>query len=57
VPVCVAVVLVALGIAGWTGAVLGGGRRSVAVARVVLGGGAGLAVTYLVGHLFGAAVG
>jgi VIT1/CCC1 family predicted Fe2+/Mn2+ transporter len=57
VPVCVAVVLIALGIAGWTGAVLGGGRRSVAVARVVLGGGAGLAVTYLIGHLFGAAIG
>jgi vacuolar iron transporter family protein len=56
VPVCVAVVLVALGIAGWTGAVLGGGRRGVAVARVVVGGGVGLAVTYLVGHLFGAAV-
>lgn len=57
VPVCVAVVLIALGIAGWTGAVLGGSRRSVAVARVVLGGGAGLAVTYLIGHLFGAAIG
>jgi VIT1/CCC1 family predicted Fe2+/Mn2+ transporter len=57
VPVCVVVVLVALGLAGWTGASLGGGRRRVAVARVVVGGGLGLAVTYLVGHLFGAAVG
>ncbi|MBA3905958.1 MAG: VIT family protein [Pseudonocardiales bacterium] len=57
VPVCVAVVLLALGIAGWTGARIGGGRRSVAVARVVIGGGLGLAITYLIGHLFGAAVG
>jgi vacuolar iron transporter family protein len=56
VPVCVAVVLVALAGAGWMGAALGGGRRPVAVARVVIGGGLGLAVTYLVGHLFGAAI-
>jgi vacuolar iron transporter family protein len=57
VPVCVAVVLVALGLAGWTGAVLGGSRRRVAVVRVVAGGAVGLAVTYLVGHLFGTAIG
>lgn len=57
VPVCVAVVLLALGLAGWAGARIGGGRRSIAVARVVIGGGLGLGVTYLVGHLFGAAVG
>ena len=56
VPACVAVVLVALAVAGWVGAVLGGGHRTVAVARVVIGGGLGLAITYLIGHLFGAAV-
>ncbi len=38
VPACVAVVLVALVIAGWVGAILGGGSRAVAVARVVIGG-------------------
>jgi len=52
-----ACVLVALGGAGWVGAVLGGGHRAVAVARVVVGGGLSLALTYLIGHLFGAAVG
>jgi VIT1/CCC1 family predicted Fe2+/Mn2+ transporter len=57
VPVCVGVVLVALGLAGWVGARLGRSRRAVAVARVVVGGGLGLAITYVVGHLFGAAVG
>ena len=57
VVVCVGVVLVALGIAGWVGAVLGGGPRTVAVARVVIGGVLWLAVTYLIGHLFGTAVG
>jgi vacuolar iron transporter family protein len=57
VPVCVLVVLIALALAGWVGARLGGSRRGIAVARVVVGGGLGLAVTYLVGHLFGAAVG
>ncbi len=57
VAICVAVVLVALGVAGWVGAVLGGGRRTVAVARVVVGGGLGLALTYLIGHLFGTAIG
>jgi vacuolar iron transporter family protein len=57
VPVTVLVVLAALGLAGWTGARIGGGRRRVAVVRVVIGGGLGLAVTYLIGHLFGTAVG
>ena len=57
VPACVAVVLVALAVAGWVGAVLGGGHRTVAVARVVIGGGLGLAITYLIGHLFGTAIG
>jgi membrane protein DedA with SNARE-associated domain len=34
-----------------------GGPRTVAVARVVIGGVLGLAVTYLIGHKFGTAVG
>ncbi len=55
--VTVVVVLAALGLAGWIGASIGGGHRRVAVVRVIVGGGLGLAVTYLVGHLFGAAVG
>ena len=57
VAVCVTVVLVALGIAGWISAVLGGGHRTVAIARVVIGGALGLTITYLIGHLFGTAVG
>ncbi|GAA4547154.1 VIT family protein [Pseudonocardia xishanensis] len=57
VPVTVAVVLLALAVAGWAGARIGGADPRRAVLRVVLGGAAGLAVTYLVGHLFGAAVG
>jgi vacuolar iron transporter family protein len=57
VPVTVGVVLVALGLAGWAGARLGGGSTGRAVLRVVLGGGMGLAVTYAIGHLFGTAIG
>lgn len=57
VPMCVGVVLVALGLAGWVGARLGGSRSAVAVARGVIGGGMGLAITYAIGLLFGAAVG
>jgi VIT1/CCC1 family predicted Fe2+/Mn2+ transporter len=57
VPVTVVVVLIALGLAGWTGARIGGARRTAAVARVVIGGALGLAITYLVGHLFGTAIG
>lgn len=54
---CVAVVLIALGLAGWVGAVLSGGRRAVAVARVVIGDALSLAITCLVGNLLGTAVG
>jgi VIT1/CCC1 family predicted Fe2+/Mn2+ transporter len=57
VPVTVVVVLVALALAGAVSARIGGANSRRAVLRVVLGGAAGLAVTYLVGRLFGAAVG
>jgi VIT1/CCC1 family predicted Fe2+/Mn2+ transporter len=57
VPVTVVVVLVALGLAGWVGARIGGGHAGRAVLRVVVGGGLGLAVTYGIGYVFGAAVG
>lgn len=51
------VVLVTIDIAGWGGAALGGSRRTVAVVSLVVGGRLGLALTYFIGHLFGAAVG
>ena len=47
---------VALAAAGLIGAILGGGHRTIAIARVVIGGGLGLAITYLIGHLFGTAI-
>ena len=57
VPVTFAAVLLALGIAGAVSARLGGSDPRRAVARVVVGGAAGLAVTYAVGQLFGTALG
>jgi VIT1/CCC1 family predicted Fe2+/Mn2+ transporter len=57
VPVTFFSVLVALGLAGLLSARLGGSSPRLAVTRVVLGGGAGLALTYAIGHLFGTAVG
>jgi VIT1/CCC1 family predicted Fe2+/Mn2+ transporter len=57
VPVTVLVVLVALGLTGWASARIGGGNGRRAVLRVVIGGAAGLATTYGIGHLFGAAIG
>jgi VIT1/CCC1 family predicted Fe2+/Mn2+ transporter len=56
VVVTVAAVLVALGLAGLLSARLGGSRARVAVLRVVVGGGAGLALTYAIGRLFGTAI-
>jgi VIT1/CCC1 family predicted Fe2+/Mn2+ transporter len=56
VPVTVIVVLIALGIAGAVSARLGGADARRAVMRVVLGGAAGLAFTYMIGSLFGTAV-
>jgi vacuolar iron transporter family protein len=57
VPVTFVAVLIALGIAGWVSASLGGSSVRKAVLRVVIGGALGLAVTYGIGHLVGTAVG
>lgn len=53
----VVIVLVALAVAGLISARLGHSRVRLAVTRVVVGGAAGLAVTYAIGRLFGTAVG
>jgi VIT1/CCC1 family predicted Fe2+/Mn2+ transporter len=55
--VCVLAVLVALAVTGLVSARLGGSNPRRAVLRVLLGGAAGLALTYGIGHLFGTAVG
>jgi VIT1/CCC1 family predicted Fe2+/Mn2+ transporter len=57
VPVCIAAVLVALALTGAVSAKLGGSNASRAVLRVLLGGALGLALTYGIGHLFGATAG
>jgi vacuolar iron transporter family protein len=56
VPVTFVAVLVALGAAGALSARIGGSNVRRAVVRVVIGGAAGLAFTYGVGHLFGSAI-
>jgi VIT1/CCC1 family predicted Fe2+/Mn2+ transporter len=45
--------LVALAISGAVGAYIGGGRRVTASLRVFIGGGAAMAITYLIGHIIG----
>ncbi|MDT5207434.1 MAG: vacuolar iron transporter family protein [Mycobacterium sp.] len=57
VPITFGAVLAALGITGALSAWIGRAHAGRAVLRVVLGGAAGLALTYLVGHLFGTALG
>lgn len=54
--ITVAVALVALGILGTIGARLGGAPRGRAAVRVLVGGAAAMALTIVVGKLFGAAV-
>ena len=49
-------VLIALTITGYASATAGNASRKRAILRVVIGGAAAMALTYLVGHLFGAAV-
>lgn len=56
VPVTVVAVLVALGLTGALSARVGGSPPKRAVIRVLIGGAAGLAITYLIGHLFGTAI-
>lgn len=48
--------LILLGVSGAVGAVIGGGHKIVAAARVFLGGAAAMAITYFIGHLVGANV-
>ncbi len=45
--------LVAVGVAGAVSAKIGGSGAKRAVLRVLIGGAAGLALTYGIGHLFG----
>ncbi len=54
--VTVAAVIVALFVTGYLSASVGGASRVRAMVRVLLGGLIAMAVTYLIGHLFGAAV-
>jgi VIT1/CCC1 family predicted Fe2+/Mn2+ transporter len=56
VPVTFVAVLVALGLAGALSARIGRSSVRRAVLRVVIGGALGLALTYGIGHLFGAAI-
>lgn len=56
IPVTVAAVLVALVITGAGSAALGGAPKARAVTRNVTGGALALGVTYLIGHLVGAAI-
>jgi vacuolar iron transporter family protein len=55
--VTVVAVLVALALAGLLSARLGGSPARMAVLRLVIGGAAGLGLTYAIGRLFGTAVG
>jgi VIT1/CCC1 family predicted Fe2+/Mn2+ transporter len=57
VTVTVVAVLVALALAGLLSARLGGSPARWAVLRLVVGGAAGLALTYAIGKLFGTAIG
>jgi vacuolar iron transporter family protein len=56
VPVTFIAVLAALALAGAVSARVGGSSPRRAVLRVVVGGAAGLALTYGIGRLFGSAV-
>jgi vacuolar iron transporter family protein len=56
IPITVAAVLLALVITGAVSAGLGGAQKYRAILRNFVGGGLALAVTYLIGHLVGAAI-
>lgn len=55
VPVTFGVVLLALALTGTIAARMGGARPGRAVVRIVVGGAAGMAITYAIGSLVGAA--
>ena len=57
IAVIIAVTMVALVILGVVGARAGGAKVTRSVMRVVVGGAAAMAITMLVGKLFGAAIG
>jgi VIT1/CCC1 family predicted Fe2+/Mn2+ transporter len=52
----ITVTLLSLVVLGYTGARLGGAKPMKSIARVVIGGAIAMAITMLVGKLFGAAV-
>ena len=56
VPACVAITLVALGALGAIGAGLGNAPRARGAWRVLIGGVAALAISFVLGNLVGAAV-
>jgi vacuolar iron transporter family protein len=56
VPITIGAVLLALALAGAASARLGASSPRRAVLRIVIGGAAGLLLTYGIGHLFGTAV-
>jgi len=51
--IIVIVSLVTLAVSGTVGALIGGGNKLFAALRVLIGGGAAMAITYLIGHLVG----
>lgn len=57
VPVTFVTVLVALALTGWLSSRLGGAPKRPAIARVVVGGAAAMAVTWFIGSLFGVSTG
>ncbi len=57
IPITVAAVLFALVVTGLVSARLGGAPKNRAVLRNFVGGGLALAITYVIGHLVGAAIG
>ncbi len=56
IPLTVVVVIIALALTGAIGARLGGARALRPTIRTVVGGGLALLLTFLIGHLLGAAV-
>jgi VIT1/CCC1 family predicted Fe2+/Mn2+ transporter len=53
IPITAVTVIVALALTGLASAALGGARRAPAVGRLVLGGSAAMALTYVLGQVIG----